>query len=183
LQVVRVLTLLGVVLALAGVAAGCGGDDGSGENETAAWASDFCSAITSWTDELENVTSEFTDASNLSSEGLQTAADDARNATEDLVDELRGLGRPPTESGDEIEAALDDLSDTLDQQTAEIEQTAEGVSGLTDLPSAISAITTSLSALGTAFSNTLTTIQNADVEGELETALEDSPECADISSG
>jgi methyl-accepting chemotaxis protein len=180
LHVVRRLAALAVVLALAGVAAGCGGDDDT--DPTAAWASDFCSAITSWTDELDTVTDQFTDTSNLSSEGLRTAAQDARSATQDLVDELRALGRPPTESGDQIEAALDDLSDTLDQQTAEIEQTAEGVSGLTDLPSAISAITASLSALGTAFSNTFTTIQNADVEGELETALEDSPECADISS-
>jgi hypothetical protein len=179
---VRRLALLGVVLALAGVAAGCGGDDETGEDATAAWASDFCGAITSWTDELETVTSQFTDTSNLSSEGIQSAAEDARSATQELIDELGDLGRPPTESGDEVEAALDSLSSTLDEETAEIEQTAEGVSGLTDLPNAITEITASLSALGTAFSNTLTTIQNADAGGELETALEDSPECADIPS-
>lgn len=178
----RRFALLAAVLALAGVAAGCGGDDETGEDATAAWASDFCSAITGWTDDLESVQSEFTDTSNFSAEGLQSAAQDARSATEELVDELRSLGPPPTESGEEVEGALDDLSNTLDQTSAEIEQTAEGVSGLTELPSAISEITTSLSTLGTAFSNALTTIQNADVGGELERALEDSPECADISS-
>ncbi len=36
--------------------------------------------------------------------------------------------------------------------------------------------------MATAFSDTLTTIQDADVEGELESALEDSPDCAEISS-
>ncbi len=82
-----------------------------------------------------------------------------------------------------METALDTLSDTLEAESTEIQETAEGVSGLTDLPGAITAITTSLSAMATSFSTALTTVQNADVEGELQTALEDSPECADISSG
>ena len=73
-------------------------------------------------------------------DALRSAAQDARSATEDLVDELRALGRPPTESGDEVEAALDELSSTIDTQTAEMEETAEGVSGLTELPAAISSI-------------------------------------------
>jgi methyl-accepting chemotaxis protein len=180
LHVVRRLAALAVVLALAGVAAGCGGDDDA--DPTAAWASDFCSAITGWTDELEGITSDFTDASNLSQEGLQSAAEDARTATQDLVDELRGLGAPPTESGDEIESTLDDLSTTLEQETTEIEQTAEGVSNLTELPDAIQDISGSLAAMATAFSSALTAIQESDARGELQTALEDSPECADISS-
>jgi hypothetical protein len=171
-----------LVLVLAGVAAGCGGDD-SDDDPTAAWASGFCSAITGWTDDLEGVTSEFTDTSNLSEEGIRSAADDVRSSTQTLVDELRDLGRPPTESGDEVRTALDTLSDTRETESTEIQEAAEGVSGLTDLPGAITAITTSLSAMATSFSNALTTVQNADVEGELQTALEDSPECADISSG
>ena len=171
-----------LVVALAGVAAGCGGDD-SEEDPTAAWASSFCSAITGWTDDLEDVTSQFSDTSNLSEEGIRSAADDVRSSTQDLVDELRGLGRPPTESGDEVRTALDTLSDTLETESTEIQETAEGVSGLTELPSAITAITTSLSTMAMSFSNALTTIQNADVEGELQTALEDSPECAGVPSG
>ena len=169
------------MLALAGIAAGCGGDD-TEEDPTAAWASSFCSAVTGWTDDLEGVTSEFTDTSNLSEEGVRSAADDVRSATQDLVDELRDLGRPPTESGDEVRAALDTLSDTLETESTEIQETAEGVSGLTDLPGAITAITTSLSTMAASFSTALTTVQDADVEGELQTALEDSHECADISS-
>jgi len=179
----RRLALAGAVLALVGVvAAGCGGDDGSEEDATAAWASDFCSAITGWTDELEGVTSQFSDTSNLSEEGIRSAADDVRSSTEDLVDELRGLGAPPTESGDEVRTALDSLSNTLDMQSAEIQEAAEGVSGLTDLPNALTSITTSLSTMATSFSDALTTVQNADADGELRAALEDSPECAGIPS-
>jgi hypothetical protein len=169
------------MLALVGVAAGCGGDDESEPDSTAAWASSFCGAITGWTDELENVTSQFSDTSNLSEDGIQSAAEDARSSTEDLVDELRALGAPPTESGDEIRTALESLSDTLDTESAEIQEAADGVSNLTDLPNAITTITASLSAMASAFSTTLTTVQEADVEGEVQAALEDSPECAGIS--
>ena len=178
----RRLALAGAVLALVGIAAGCGGDD-EGEDATAAWASGFCSAITDWTDELQSVTSQFSDTSNLSEEGLQSAAEDVRTATQTLVDDLKDLGRPETASGEEVESSLNELSDTLDGESAEIEDTAEGVSNLTDLPGAITTISSSLSAMLASFSNTLTAMQNADVEGELQTALEDSPECAGISSG
>lgn len=177
----RRLALAGTVLALAGIAAGCGGDD-EGEDATAAWASGFCSAITDWTDELQNVTSQFSDTSNLSEEGLQSAAEDVRTATQTLVDDLKDLGRPETASGEEVENSLNELSDTLESETAEIEDTAEGVSNLTQLPAAITTITSSLSAMATSFSTTLTAIQSADVGDELQTALEDSPECAGISS-
>lgn len=177
----RRLALAGAVLALAGVAAGCGGDDGGDEDSTAAWASSFCTAITDWSDDVEGVTSEFSDTSNLSQDGIRSAAEDVRDATESLVDELRDLGAPPTESGEEIRTALESLSDTLDTESSQIQETADGVSGLTGIPSALTEITASLSAMATAFSSALSTVQDADVDGEVETALEDAPECSSIS--
>lgn len=172
-----------VVLAFAGVAAGCGGSDDESESDpTAAWADGFCSAVTDWTDELQSITSQFSDTSNLSQDGIESAAADVQAATQTLVDQLRDLGAPKTDSGQEVENALDTLSTTLEDESAAIEDTANSVSGITELPSAITKILSSLSALGTAFSQTLQTIDDADVSGELRTALEDSPECADISS-
>jgi hypothetical protein len=171
-----------LVLALAGVAAGCGGDDETESDPTAAWADGFCSAVTDWTDELQTITSQFSDTSNLSEDGLRSAATDVQSATQTLVDELRDLGAPETDSGEEVKNALDTLSTTLEDESSAIEDTANGVSSITELPSAITKISSSLSALGTAFSQTLQTIENADASGELRSALEDSPECADISS-
>ncbi len=166
------IVLAAAVTALALVGAGCGGsDDDSDTDPTAAWASDFCSAITTWTDELETVTSQFSDTSNLSQDGLQSAGDDVRTSTEDLVDDLRALGAPETEGGEEIRSALDSLSTTLETEAASIEETVAGISGLTGIPSAITAVTSSLSAMGTAFSSTLETIENADAGGELQDAL------------
>jgi len=175
------IALSATVGALALVVAGCGGSD-SDEDPTAAWASGFCSAITSWTDELRTVTSQFSDTSNLSEDGLQSAADDARSATSDLVDELRALGAPDTESGEDVRSALDSLSTTLESESDALEETVQGVSGITEIPSALTAALASLSAMGSAVSSTLQTIEDADAENELQNALEDSPECADISS-
>jgi methyl-accepting chemotaxis protein len=171
-----------VVVALAVTAAGCGGSGNESQtNPTAEWASGFCTAITDWTDSLKDVRSEFSDTSNLSQDGLESAAEDVRSATDTLVSDLKDLGTPDTPSGEDVKSAVDSLTTTVDDETAQIQETAQGVSSIADLPSAVSEISASLSALSTAFSQTLQTIDNADATGELRTALEDSPECADVS--
>jgi hypothetical protein len=170
-----------VLVAAVGVAAGCGGSDDE-TDPTAAWAGDFCSAVSAWQDELESITSQFSDLSNLNEDALRTAAEDAESATQTFVDELQSLGAPETESGEEVKSSIDDLTSTLDTEVAEIRSTVDGVSGLADVPGAISTISTSLSALSTAFSQTLQTIESADAGDELETALEDSPECDSLTT-
>jgi hypothetical protein len=177
-------TLIGLsaaVAALALVAAGCGGSDND-TDPTAAWASGFCSAVTSWTDELQSATSGFSDPSNLSQDGIESAAADVKSSTQQLVDDLKDLGAPETEGGEQAKTALDSLSTTLETESSNIEETVSGISGITGIPKALTAITASLSAMGSAFSETLQAIENADVDEELQTALEDSPDCADITS-
>jgi hypothetical protein len=167
------------IAALALLAAGCGGDESSA-SPTEEWAEGFCTAITTWTDSLRSTTEQFSNASSLSSEALTDAGNDVKSSTETLVDDLRALGPPETESGEEVQTSIDELSTTLESEVAKIETAVEDASGLAELPNAISAITTSLSAMATAFSTTLQTIESADAQGELKTALEDSPTCADI---
>jgi len=172
-----------VVAALALLAAGCGGsDESSSASPTDEWADGFCTAITTWTDSLQSVTDQFSSPSSLSTSAFEDAASDIKSSTQTLVDDLKGLGTPDTESGQAVKDSVDELSTTLESEVADIESAVDGVSGLTGLPSAISSITTSLSAMGTAFASTLQSLESADVKGELQTALEDSPACAEISS-
>lgn len=175
------------VSALALVAAGCGGSDEStsaspSASPTDEWADGFCTAITTWTDSIQSVTERFTDLSSFSQEGLEEAANDVKGATDDLVDDLQGLGAPDTESGQAVKDSIDELTSTFESEVATIEDTAQGVSGLTAIPGAVTSITASITAMSTAFSSTFQTLEDADVEGELQTALDDSPACADISS-
>jgi Flp pilus assembly protein TadD len=172
------------IAALALVVAGCGGsnDESSSASPTDEWASGFCTAITTWTDSIQTVTEQFTDPSSLSQDGLESAANDVKTSTSTLVDDLKGLGAPDTASGQDVKNSVDELSSTLEGEVATIDEAVQGASGLTGLLSAGATITTSLKAMGTAFSTTLQTVQSADAKGELQTALEDSPDCASITS-
>jgi methyl-accepting chemotaxis protein len=174
------IVLSATLAALALAVAGCGGSD-SEEDPTAAWASSFCTAITNWKDELQTA-SQFSDTSDLSEDGLQSAADDVKSATSDLADELRALGAPETQSGEEVRSALDSLSTTVQSEADAIEETVQGVSGITEIPSALTAVTASLSAMSSTLASTLQTIDNADADNELQNAFDASPECDDISS-
>ncbi len=176
--------MIAAAAVLAVAAAGCGGSDESSSEATptSEWADGFCTAITTWTDSLTSVKDQFTDLSSFSEEGLRSAADDVRSATDTLVEDLKGLGAPDTESGEEVKSSLDDLSSTLETESDAIQTTVDETSGITELPGAAKDILASLSAMSTAFSSTLDTIENADAKGELEDALEASPACDDLTS-
>jgi hypothetical protein len=176
------VALIALVSSLTLLAAGCGGGDDSSTDVTATdeWATSFCTAVRSWVDELDQIRSELGNPSSLSRDTLEQAATDVDDATQTLVDDLRGLGRPDTESGQEVRDALDSLSDTLENERAEIETAIDGISSLTDVPGAITTIGSSVSAMGTALADTQSAIDDADVEGDLRTAFENSDACDQI---
>jgi hypothetical protein len=172
------LAVLAASLAL--VATGCGGDDSSEGNATAEWAEGFCTAVSAWSDEVERLGDEVGDPSSLSADEIEQAVDDLATATETFVDDVRALGAPDTASGQEVEDSLDALADTLEEERNDIREAVDGVSGLGDVATAISAIGTSLTAMADAFGDALQALEDADVDGELERALEDTPECDQI---
>lgn len=183
---IRKLLVTMAVAVLAIAAAGCGGsDESSSATETtpaSQWADGFCGAITTWTDSLKSVTDQFSDLSSFSEEGLRTAADDLQSATDTLVEDLKGLGTPDTDSGEEVKSSIDELSSKLETELEAIQTTVDDTSGITALPGAAQDITGSLSAMSSAFASTLSTIEDADVQGELKDALESSPACDEITS-
>jgi len=171
-----------MVLAL--VAAGCGGDDDA--SSTAApvdeWADDFCGAVTGWAEELRQIAEGINDPSSLSVDALKDAGQDASDATDSFVEDLRELGAPDTESGDEIGNALETLSETLETERDDLSEAVDDIDGLNDLPTAISVIGASLSSMGTALQTTLSAFGSSDADGELETAFENSDACDDLQS-
>jgi uncharacterized phage infection (PIP) family protein YhgE len=180
----KLFVVIGIsVLAIA--SAGCGGSDESTSETTDAtpageWADGFCGAISTWTSELSDIRDGFTDLSSLSQDGLETAAEDLKTATDQLIEDIQALGAPDTESGQEIETAVDDLGSTLETELDSIESTLDETSGITELPGAVQDLAASLSAMSSAFSSTLSSIGDVDVQGELEDAFESSSACDDI---
>jgi hypothetical protein len=167
-------------------AAGCGGDDESSSPTTAEasteastdeWADSFCSALTTWKNDLEDAAEPLTDLSSLSEESLQQAADDAKAATETLTDSLSGLGRPDISSGDQVRDAVQDLATDVENGANEIEAAVEGVASVADLPSAIDTITTTVTGMGSEVDGAVQTLEDADVGGELKAAFADADSC------
>jgi len=187
-----VLAFIAMMVALGGIAAGCGGGGSSSAGSTSTtttttgttpvveWAGDFCTAVNSWKDDLTAVGTNL--GSSPTKDGLQQAADGVKAANQKLADDLKGLGKPDTQSGDKVKQSVDDLTKTLNTQLTTIEDAAKNVSGLSGIVSAGATITASLAAMGTALSTTLNTVENADVKGEMKTAFDQAPSCSNLKS-
>ncbi len=116
-----------VALLAAFLASGCGGDDD--ENSATAWADDVCSAITTWKDSITS-TADSLKGGNLSEDSLRSAADDVESATSDFVDDVRGLGKPDTDAGEQAKESLDQLADEADQNLSAIKSAVDDASGV-----------------------------------------------------
>lgn len=175
----RTTAVLVLVAASALVAAGCGGDD---ESPTAAdeWVQEFCTTVIAFRDDLEQIRDGLGES--LSVASLEEAADGASMRTEDFVDELRALGAPETESGQEVENSVEALADTAEAEKDDVQDAVDGVSDVTDIPGALTAIGTSLQEMANALQRTLDAIEAEDVDGELRTAFENSTACDELTS-
>lgn len=174
----RLLVLPVLVLAL--LAAGCGGgdDDGGGGPSATDWANDLCSAITQWTESVQATSNSLRDG-NLSEDSLEEAANDFKSATQEFVDEVRGLGVPDTEAGDQAKEEIDELADSVDENVKKIEDAVEGDSGLA---ATVSAVTGALSAMGQQLAAAFSSLEQLDAGGELEDAFRDAESCDELSN-
>ena len=166
-----------VLAALALVAAGCGGDDEE-TSSAAAWAEDFCTSVTEWQDEIERIGDDL--LASPSTEALEDASQEASDATDAFIEEVRELGGPETESGQEVEDSVEELTDIVDEEKAEIEAAVEDAEDLTGAAGAVSEIGNSISTMATALQTTLQAIEAGDASGELETALDETPACDEL---
>jgi len=164
-----------LVAGVAFVAAGCGGADESVPAATQ-WAGNVCTAINTWRSEIAATASSVT--SNPTRAGLAEAADDAKSTTETLVDTLKGLGAPDTESGDEARSALDTLSTGLQGDVDAIQQAVQGVSGVQGLLAAVSSVSATLASISSQLSDALDQLGSLrDVDDQLRQAFTDAESC------
>ena len=101
-------------------------------------------------------------------------------ATDDFVEEVRGLGGPETESGQAIEDAVEEFTDTAEAEKAQVTEAVEEVTEATDIAGALTVVGSSLQAMATALQSMFDAFENEDVGGELETAFDEAPACAEF---
>ena len=114
--------------------------------------------------------------------GLQTAAGDAKSATQTLASDLKGLGKPDTQGGQQAKDSLDKLSTSLQQDAATIETAVKGASGVSGVLNAVPTTTAALATMGTAVKTTFADLQGLDAKGELKSAFASSSACNSLTS-
>lgn len=181
-----------LILALAVVAAGCGGggssstgatgDTGSSSAATPAedWANSVCQAFVDWNNSITAAGQGI--SQNPSEDGIRTAGEDIQSATDTLVDDLRGLGRPDTESGQEAKDDIDQLATSLDTSRQKINEAMDNASGTTGAVNAASTIANTLVEMGQEVSTAFTQLQDIDAQGELEDAFTSADSCAGLTT-
>lgn len=182
-----------LILSAAIVAAGCGGDSSSSsssssggtgtESSTTAagdWANSVCQAFNDWNSSITGAAQSVRD--NPTEDGIKTAGDDIRSATDTLADDLKGLGRPDTESGQEAKAAIDELATSLETSMQKITDAIDNASGASGLVTAGSTIATTLTEMGSQVSTTGQQLENIDAGGELQSAFEQADSCAGLTT-
>jgi hypothetical protein len=175
LHAVSVVVVVAVGLSLAGC-----GSKSSEPKSPADWANGFCSAVTTWKSSIKSSTDSL--KGNLSQDSLKTTAGDVKSATETLESDLKDLGKPDTQAGQQAKDSTDQLSSELKKGTDSIKTAADGISDVSSARTAATTIRTTLTTMGTQVSSTLTSLKQLDPKGELQTAFQQSSSCKQLSS-
>jgi outer membrane murein-binding lipoprotein Lpp len=175
-KALALLALLGVAL----LAGGCGKDK---PDPTTAWANDFCSSITTWEDSVTATANSIT-AGNLSKEGLTTAANDAKSATTKLLDDLKNLGKPPTDTGDQAKQHVDQLSSQIQDGVQTVTSSVQDASGVSGILNAISVASATLATMTDQVTTTFNELKQLDGNGsgELQNAFKQADSCKDLTT-
>ena len=172
-----VVLVLGVTIA-AVTAAGCGSSDDS--TTPAEWASGVCSAITTWQSALTSAADSV--RSDPTKDGVESAVEDAKSATDTLESDLKDLGKPDTDAGEQAKEQVDQLSTTLQDGSDTINEAVDDVSDASGVPAAIATVTSTVTTMETAVDTTVTNILALDPQGELKDAFTSSSECDSLTA-
>ena len=169
------------VVALATLAAGCGGKSSSSQSTSAAstsaadWANGLCSAVSTWSTSVQTTTTSL--KGNVTEDSLKSASAGVTKATDEFVNDLKGLGTPDTDSGKKAKETLDTLAGQLKTNVQTIDKAVKEVSGTSSALTAVSTVSSTLVTVGDQVTTAFTSIQQLDTKGELDKAFRNSEEC------
>ena len=175
-------------LALAVVlVAGCGGggsSSSSSEPSPKDWADGLCSAITTWSGSVKTA-GESLKSGSLSEGDLKNSTKEIKSATNEFSDDLKALGKPNTDAGQQAKDAIDQLATQINEDVDALQKAvtdAVGTGTTKGAVSAASSIATSLSTMSTQIASAASKLQQADAKGDLEQGFRDAPACKKLSS-
>jgi hypothetical protein len=178
------LALLPVALAVV-LVAGCGGSSSSSSSSPSPkdWANSLCSAITTWSTSVKTA-GESLKNGNLSKGDLKTTTTEIKDATSTFASDLKSLGKPNTDAGQQAKDAMNQLSTEVKGDVDQLQSSVNAAagSGTKGVVSAASSIATTLSTMSTQIASAASKLQQADAKGDLEQGFKDAPACKSLSS-
>ena len=171
-----------LLVVLAALAAGCGGDSGGDEAvEPATWAAGFCEALEAFTTGISESGSGLTGEGLPSSAEIREAIDAAAAAASTFADDLGELGRPDVASGEEISSALETAArDAGETFEAVKDDVATEIEDAGDVAAVADAIADAARTALTGIQEATNRLQELDVDGTLTGALEGAPACSNL---
>lgn len=164
-----------VVLASA-LAAGCG----DGESDAARqWADSVCSSIGDWRSDIQaNVEELQRDPGAISADSLRAAADESLQSTQALLDAVRELGAPETESGEQARDELEQLLQSLEERAGRVRDAAAAAEeGIAQVLLTVAAISTEIQGAADDARGTIRELQELEPGSELAEAFRDEDAC------
>ena len=178
------LALLPVALA-ALLVAGCGGSSSSSSSPSPKdWADGLCSAITTWSNSVKTA-GESLKSGNLQKGDLKKSTTEIKSATNTFADDLKALGKPNTDAGQQAKDAIDKLATQVNDDVDQLQSAVNDAVGTGTTKSAVTAassIATTLSTMSTQIGSAASKRQQADAKGDLEQGFRDAPACKKLSS-
>ena len=106
-----------------------------------------------------------------------------KSATDTLESDLKDLGKPDTEAGQQAKDSLDQLSSDLSTDTDTITSAIDDVSGVSGIAAAVTTVSTTLATMQTQITSAYTSFTQLDAKGELETPFQQASSCQQLTSG
>jgi len=165
-----------VVVAL--TVAGCGGKKND-TTSTQDWANGVCTAFTTWKSSLTDL-QKTVKSGGLTQQSLNSAVNGAQDATNTLAKDLKKLGKPDTQAGQQAKDDIQQLSDELSSGSKTISDAMSNAKGATGFLTAVSTVSSTLASMATEIQTTVTNLQKLDPKGELEKAFKSAPACKSL---
>lgn len=159
--------------------------DESEQTSPTAWADSVCTSLSSWRASITAISD--VSGETLTPESLKQSLSDATTATETLVGDLRQLGPPDLEAGDDVKQQLDSAASEIESSFDTLKQGAEDAADTVspaDFIQALAALAPQFQALLDTLSTTVDDLRNAnvgeDAKAELQGAFGSAPSCQQL---
>jgi hypothetical protein len=184
LIIVAAVIVAGVVIAVVRATT----SEESGNPDAKEWASSVCSSIDDWRTSITSLAD--VSSGSLTKESLRQKLEDADNATQELVSDLKDLGAPDLEAGDQLKDQLDSDTESLQSSYDSLKSQAQDAldsTSATGFLSSLAALATPFQALVNQISATLQDLQgaddvSADAKAELQQGFDDAESCQKLRS-